>query len=48
MWPLIKGDRLETSRPTTHLDPIYIIDDVIHYCVEYGWISSKNKFNGTR
>lgn len=28
-----QGGSLETSRPTTHLDPIYIIDDVIHYCV---------------
>ena len=24
---------METSRPTTHDDPIYIIDGVIHYCV---------------
>ena len=24
---------METTRPTTHEDPIYIIDDVVHYCV---------------
>ena len=23
----------ETSRPTTHADPTYVIDDVVHYCV---------------
>jgi alanine dehydrogenase len=28
-----QGGCLETSRPTTHRDPIYIIDDVVHYCV---------------
>ena len=24
---------METTRPTTHEDPIFIIDDVVHYCV---------------
>jgi alanine dehydrogenase len=24
---------IETTRPTTHKDPIYTVDDVIHYCV---------------
>jgi alanine dehydrogenase len=24
---------VETSRPTTHSDPTYIIDEVVHYCV---------------
>ena len=24
---------LETCRPTTHEDPTFIIDDVLHYCV---------------
>ncbi|HPN72353.1 MAG TPA: hypothetical protein PLZ32_22685, partial [Saprospiraceae bacterium] len=24
---------IETCKPTTHEDPIYVIDDVIHYCV---------------
>jgi len=24
---------VETSRPTTHRDPIYVAEDVIHYCV---------------
>lgn len=28
-----QGGTLETSRPTTHSEPIYIIDDIIHYCV---------------
>lgn len=28
-----QGGCVETSRPTTHQDPIYIIDDVVHYCV---------------
>ena len=28
-----QGGCTETSKPTTHGDPTYIIDDVIHYCV---------------
>lgn len=28
-----QGGCIETCHPTTHQDPIYIIDDVIHYCV---------------
>lgn len=28
-----QGGCLETSRPTTHSQPTYIIDDVVHYCV---------------
>lgn len=28
-----QGGCFETSRPTTHTDPTYIIDDVVHYCV---------------
>ena len=28
-----QGGCIETCKPTTHADPIYIIDDVIHYCV---------------
>lgn len=28
-----QGGCFETSRPTTHQDPTYIIDDVVHYCV---------------
>jgi alanine dehydrogenase len=28
-----QGGCIETTRPTTHADPIYIIDDVVHYCV---------------
>ncbi|MBW2205787.1 MAG: alanine dehydrogenase, partial [Deltaproteobacteria bacterium] len=23
----------ETSKPTTHTDPIYIVDGIVHYCV---------------
>jgi alanine dehydrogenase len=28
-----QGGCFETSRATTHDDPVYVIDDVIHYCV---------------
>jgi len=28
-----QGGCIETSRPTTHSDPTYIVDGVIHYCV---------------
>nr|MBI1229575.1 alanine dehydrogenase [Cytophagales bacterium] len=28
-----QGGCIETCRPTTHEDPTYIIDDVLHYCV---------------
>ncbi len=28
-----QGGCMETSHPTTHDDPIYVIDDVVHYCV---------------
>jgi alanine dehydrogenase len=28
-----QGGCFETSRPTTHADPTYVVDDVIHYCV---------------
>ena len=28
-----QGGCCETARPTTHADPTYIIDDVVHYCV---------------
>lgn len=28
-----QGGCVETTRPTTHDDPTFIIDDVIHYCV---------------
>jgi len=28
-----QGGCFETSKPTTHSDPTYIIDDVVHYCV---------------
>ena len=28
-----QGGCVETARPTTHSDPVYVVDDVIHYCV---------------
>ncbi|MBC2837918.1 alanine dehydrogenase [Robiginitalea sp. SC105] len=28
-----QGGCVETTKPTTHENPIYIIDDVVHYCV---------------
>ena len=28
-----QGGCVETSKPTTHDEPTYVVDDVIHYCV---------------
>jgi alanine dehydrogenase len=28
-----QGGCVETARPTTHSDPVYTVDGVIHYCV---------------
>jgi alanine dehydrogenase len=28
-----QGGCFETARPTTHSDPVYVVDNVIHYCV---------------
>jgi alanine dehydrogenase len=28
-----QGGCVETSRPTTHSNPTYMVDDVVHYCV---------------
>lgn len=28
-----QGGCIETCKPTTHEDPIFVIDDVVHYCV---------------
>ena len=28
-----QGGCFETSRPTTHAEPIYVVDNVVHYCV---------------
>ena len=28
-----QGGCFETSKPTTHEDPTYVVDDIIHYCV---------------
>lgn len=28
-----QGGCIETSRPTTHSDPVFVVDGVIHYCV---------------
>lgn len=28
-----QGGCVETSKPTTHCDPIFVVDDIVHYCV---------------
>jgi alanine dehydrogenase len=28
-----QGGCIETCKPTTHEDPVFVIDDVVHYCV---------------
>ena len=28
-----QGGCIETSKPTTHADPTYIVDNIVHYCV---------------
>jgi len=28
-----QGGCFETSKPTTHNDPVYVVDDIVHYCV---------------
>jgi alanine dehydrogenase len=28
-----QGGCTETTKPTTHQDPIYVVDGIIHYCV---------------
>ena len=28
-----QGGCIETSKPTTHDDPVYVVDGIIHYCV---------------
>ena len=28
-----QGGCFETSHPTTHADPVYTVDDIVHYCV---------------
>jgi alanine dehydrogenase len=28
-----QGGCFETSRPTTHADPVYVLDGIVHYCV---------------
>ena len=28
-----QGGCVETSKPTTHAEPTYLVDDVVHYCV---------------
>jgi alanine dehydrogenase len=28
-----QGGCFETSRPTTHSDPVFVVDGVVHYCV---------------
>jgi len=28
-----QGGNFETSKPTTHTEPIYVVEDIVHYCV---------------
>jgi len=28
-----QGGCFETTKPTTHSDPVYVVDGVLHYCV---------------
>jgi alanine dehydrogenase len=28
-----QGGCIETCKPTTHEDPVFVIDEVVHYCV---------------
>ena len=28
-----QGGCMETTRPTTHDDPIFVLDGIVHYCV---------------
>jgi alanine dehydrogenase len=28
-----QGGCFETSKPTTHAEPTYVVDDIVHYCV---------------
>ena len=28
-----QGGCFETSKPTTHENPTYVVDDIVHYCV---------------
>ncbi|MGE5172343.1 MAG: alanine dehydrogenase, partial [Betaproteobacteria bacterium] len=28
-----QGGCIETSRPTTHDDPVFVVDGIVHYCV---------------
>ena len=28
-----QGGCVETAKPTTHSNPTYIVDDIVHYCV---------------
>jgi alanine dehydrogenase len=28
-----QGGCVETARPTTHSEPTYVVDDIVHYCV---------------
>jgi alanine dehydrogenase len=30
-----QGGCFETSKATTHADPTYVVDDIVHYCVAY-------------
>ena len=30
---IVERKTFETSKPTTHQEPTYMVDDVVHYCV---------------
>ena len=30
---IVQGGCFETSKPTTHKDPVYLVDGIVHYCV---------------
>ena len=32
-WPSTRGGCIETAKPTTHSNPSYEVDGVVHYCV---------------
>ena len=33
MWPSIREAVRRRRVPTTHSDPTYIVDEIVHYCV---------------
>ena len=33
MWRVDQGGCIETCKPTTHANPTFVVDGVVHYCV---------------